>query len=627
MLAKIPNNLITDLFAGDITTVSAKKDALLVLINKIENKEETTENESTAFHWLSITSAFVTAGTITGLSAVNPIMGAIYATGAIAGAITTIGNTFKKNFKDNRTIDELKRYRIALKSANIVDWAALWSYCGDKLFLEAINEASCGNINDGRLYRSTDDKNPLAAAIDFLSSYSGISRDEIVVKLRAIKAGQIIELPSLDTPNANNLPATQRTVLQDNPRLNPADSNANNPIDTTPNNYVDNTTAIINSLVANADKSKLNGCIIVAAPGAGKTTFLGTAWGRLKQQYGSKFKSMAVIIKKTDVKAFSGVADKVICADGAARLAAVEILKFINDSMDNHGEVRRLFLDDFLALNKEFAAALTGLFINLSTYEVVTTRKDDPDAQPLLATLYAKLTSLWTVGREYNSCLWVSSHNSNVDALPFVGGRESRGIGALIYLVLDNNREFITQTLDNNNLLGDNIQRNKLKEQFANIKVSPNEPIVLANFNNWTLGIVPETVLIEYQEYRNLWETNAPTRITDTAVATPDSRLLAERLWKLDAVENPLNVIDSALEETEIDIDSLNISETAKRVLIILNASPNDTTSIESIRKSKYWERDFKTKTPFKGEIKKALTELLEKTLIWSNESEGYSSK
>lgn len=273
--------------------------------------------------------------------------------------------------------------------------------------------------------------------------------------------------------------------------------------------------AIRDGLVGDADKSKLGGCVILAAPGAGKTTFLGTAWGKLKATYGKNFKSMAVVVKRTDVAAFNAVADKALCVKDNPRLVAVQILKFIHQSMTHEG-VKRLFIDDFITAWKNFDTALKGIYINPHTYETYNDKKEDLDAQPLLQTLETDLNELWLVGREYNAALWVSSHSGNVDALPFVGSRESRSVGDLIYLAKTDKREFIENTLNNPNLIADNAKRQKLKTTLDSLMGLTNEPIVLANYDNWSLGIVPQSLRAEYENYRILWESDKPKASTNT---------------------------------------------------------------------------------------------------------------
>ncbi|MBW4571195.1 MAG: hypothetical protein KME31_25225 [Tolypothrix carrinoi HA7290-LM1] len=267
---------------------------------------------------------------------------------------------------------------------------------------------------------------------------------------------------------------------------------------------------ILQALVTDADKSKLGGCVILAAPGAGKTTYLGTAWGRLKQTYGSRLNSLAIVVKRSDVKSFQGVSDNCLCVDASPRQAAIAILRFIENSKNKDNSIRRLFLDDFLTMNKYFETALRGLYINPTTFDVVSSKKEDMDAQPFIETLHTALNQLWLVGRENNAALWVSSHSSNVDNLPFIGGSQARSVGEIIFLAKNDKREFIEQALNNPSLIGDNTKRQELKAELNSVKADINEPLILANFNNWTFGIIPNEVHREYQEFRKDWETVAP---------------------------------------------------------------------------------------------------------------------
>jgi hypothetical protein len=267
---------------------------------------------------------------------------------------------------------------------------------------------------------------------------------------------------------------------------------------------------ILQALVTDADKSKLGGCVILAAPGAGKTTYLGTAWGRLKQTYGERFNSLAIVVKDDDVEAFRGVSDNCLLVEDSPRSSAIAILRFIDSCKRKDNCIRRLFLDDFLTMNEIFKAALGGLFVNPTTFDVVLSKKEDIDAQPLLPTLYAALNKLWLVGRQNNAALWVSSHSSNVDALPFAGTQQSRSVGAMIFLAKNDKRDFIEQAINNPNLIGDNTRRQEIKALLNSVESEVEEPLVLANFNNWTFGIVPNKVYQEYQQFREEWEKVQP---------------------------------------------------------------------------------------------------------------------
>jgi hypothetical protein len=341
---------------------------------------------------------------------------------------------------------------------------------------------------------------------------------------------------------------------------------------------------IRDALVSEADKSKLGGCVILAAPGAGKTTFLGSAWGRLKATYGSSFKAMAVVVKRSDVEAFKAATnDNAFCVKSNPRLVAIEILKFINDSMAKHGQVRRLFLDDFITMWTIFKTSLSGVYVNPETFQTYSDKREDIDAQPLLQTLDSALNEMWLVGREFDSALWVSSHSGNVDALPFVGSRESRSVGQLIYLGTSDKREFIEQTLNNPNLIADNTKRQQLKTTLDSLKDLGREPLVLANYDNWTLGIVPQLLRAEYENYRILWESECTQPPADN--------------------HQEENTLDALLADDELTLR-------LKQALLELDA--NQTYKISTIRRDK---RAIKNTSNSNQQVRDAIAQLVKEGL------------
>jgi hypothetical protein len=355
----------------------------------------------------------------------------------------------------------------------------------------------------------------------------------------------------------------------------------------TPENLEDlrqNGLKAVQALVSEADKSVLGGCVMLAAPGGGKTTFLMTAWGRLRNTYGNKFKSLAVVVKPTDKPVFSAVADECLLVGDSPRTAAVAILEFIRESMGAHGQVRRLFLDDFLTMNKKFSAALKGLWVNPLTLAVTTGRGDDPDAQPLLETLEAELNNLWLVGREYNSALWVSSHSPNVDALPFVGSKDSRSVGQIVFLCKSDKRDFIEGSLNNPNLIPSNTKRALLKQTLDSLQGVVDERIVLSNDDNWTLGIVPSSINQEYKNYRILW---GSTMAPDLPVIEPE-------------------VLEEVV-EVKLSVEANKVHGYLLRV--------NESRDVSTIRKSTRLNLD---------EVRKALNELLGLNLIVEDTSGAY---
>jgi hypothetical protein len=283
-----------------------------------------------------------------------------------------------------------------------------------------------------------------------------------------------------------------------------------------------NTYKIRQTLIDDADQGTVNGAIIVAKPGAGKTTFIGTAWNALHTKYGDRFQSFALIKKDSDYAAFKSCSTYAYCVENQALLGVVEMLKFIDFSMNNRHIISRIFIDDFLPMQAWLKVVLKNSTINLDNYDVVEKQggKTLPGYYPILDIVWAKLCNVWLVGREYNTALWVCSHSSGIEGLPFIeGGRDGREVGRLIYLAKSTENEFLSQVLNNANLIADNVKRQQLKQQMSKVGII-DEPIILSNANNWTFGIVPKAILNEYLEYRQVWENKNP------AIAAPDAATL-----------------------------------------------------------------------------------------------------
>ncbi len=497
---------LTQMDGVTLNTLQDKASFLQNIINILEILEENSENQTTRMHWVSTFTGFFSAATIAGISVLNPLIGVFVAGASAASAIATIGLTFSQNQKTAPILEKLKRHKIALKSDSVLNWATIWQLSDSVEFFcsSVMRNATHGLLNGQQLLRS-DGKTAMTAAVDCLASTYGMTRDTVVGHLKEIKAGHTPKLPTVSTEQAPLTrllpPLGQDTVLQPQTTFLQPD---------TPVDYRANALSVLQSLVNRASESVLGGCVILAAPGAGKTTFLGAAWGRLKEKYGSNFKSLAVVVKKSDVQAFKGVSDECLCVKDSPRFAALAIIKFIDESMQPSKQVRRLFLDDFLTMQKYFEN-ISSIFINPNTYKFYLDRKEalkegDLDACLLTKLLNTRLNELWLVGRQYNAALYVSSHSSNVEALPFIGSREARAVGDLIFLAKTDKREFIEQALNNPNLIGDNAKRAAIKTQLDTNDANNDEPLLLGNFNNWTLGIVPNAVHEEYLRFRAVWE-------------------------------------------------------------------------------------------------------------------------
>ena len=296
--------------------------------------------------------------------------------------------------------------------------------------------------------------------------------------------------------------------------------------------------SILNELVEDADKSKLGGCVILAAPGAGKTTFLGTAWGRLKKTHGDNFKALAVVVKRSDVEAFNGVCE-CLCILDETEDVAKRIIEFIDESMTNK-KVYRLFLDDYLTMQESLMSELSGVFID-KYGEILYSKPKGEKATPLIKKLNVALNTLWLVGREYNSALWVSSHSSNVEKLQFMGGSQSRSVGQMIFLARNDKRDFIFSPLGNATLIPEEKRRDDLRNLINRTQSNETEPLVLANFNNWTLGIVPAAVYEEYTQHRQDWLQSSP--------AVSPLQFKGLKMWLQQHQPDGLNKDDPALIE------------------------------------------------------------------------------
>ena len=487
----------------DTSTIEAKIKFLTAVIRSIETIETKVENEGNLTNWLSIASGISGTAIIISAATLNPIPAIATTFFGVTSALITIGGSVLKSQKETPVVNNLKRYRYCLKSTEIVKWAAIWELLGStERFLDALYEGASGQLFENKLIRKVPSIN---AVIDYVASIGGVTPQQLVEELGKIKNGRkpTLKLLGAGSDNTDNSGSKVPKVFEASKNTHPS-TKGNVNFQELRNNAL----AIRDTLVTQAAAKKLGGCIILAAPGAGKTTFLGSAWLKLKTLHGSNFKSLALVMKKKDIKPFESVADKVIWVKNAPKRAAVEAIKFIDSTMEEDSTINRLFLDDYLAAQELFDSSLGGTVIDLDTYATYSNQKEaneagSVDAVPLKAALTARLKEYWTVGREFNSCLWVSSHSPNVEDLPFCGSSSARSIGNFIILAKDDNREFIELALSNAKLISDGGKRKEIKAKLDALKVTTGEPITLANTNNWVLGIVPTTVLDEYETLSN----------------------------------------------------------------------------------------------------------------------------
>ena len=583
----------------DTSTVESKIKFLTAIIRSIEQVEGNSENSSNLTQWLSIVSGISGTAVIISAATLNPLPAIATTFFGVTSALITIGGSVLKHQKETPVILNLKRYRLCLKSANIQDWAVLWDLVGVEKFLDALYEGASGQVFEGKLLRKTPSLN---AVIDYVASCSGVTSQELIGELKKVKNGRKPTLKLLGAYNSTVKESVGNAEIPTAPDFNGI----------TLNELRSNAIAIRDALITDSDKSKLPGCVILAAPGAGKTTFLGTAWLRLKRKHGKDFKSLAIVVKKEDVASFQGISDQVLCVKTNPKKAAVEILKFIDSAMGSSEKISRLFLDDYLTAQKYFAAGLKGCYIDLETFSTFDTKKEaseagSTDAVQLKDAFETALNEFWLVGREYNSCLWVSSHSSNVEDLPFMGSSDARSVGDFILLAKDSKRDFISNALNNQYLIPDNSKRAELRQQLENIKLDSQEPIVLANFDNWTLGIVPSEVRTEYETLKTSTQDTViqPVKKPELQVDTPTSL----------QTDDSIACEDSRELNQELQAAQLGISFEAFQVLDKLKSFKEPTVIRDIVRKVPFGKNDTTTE-----KVKYYLNELVISELVLMNQ-------
>jgi hypothetical protein len=590
-------------------SLAGKIGVLRNIVKDIEQVEQRLDKDESLATWSRVGSLFLTCGAIAGMTALNPIVGIPLVVTSAAGSVGTLISSFVLNKQNKELAETLQRFRIALQSDDLLKWACIWGLTGADLFVDVMYEASRGEIVDNRELIKVNKDSPLTAAIELVAQSQGVSAENILSRLQEIKAGTRQQMEArietstktlLQSENVNNVALTV-PVVETLPLVGNVLSGFNR-----------NAIAIRDSLVTRAADSVMGGCVILAAPGGGKTTFLGTAWGHLKQRHSNKFKSLAVVVKTSDVDAFRGVSDDAVSVKHGAVSAARKIIRFIDGSTKHTGNISRLFLDDFLTMIKYFDTALKGKFIDPISGDVFHSRKEASevceDFVPLYDHLLTLLNEYWLVGREFNSALWVSSHSSNVEDLPFMGSATARSVGDLIFLAKNGKREFLELALNNTYLINDAQKRIILKQQLDAIALDTDEPLVLANFNNWTLGIVSSSIHDEYKSFRQQWESSK--QIQDAPI-----RIIEETPEKFTET-----VLDSVEETTEdkIVFDSDNRDNDYSFITAAANIARNhilqnewESFTLEKLRKVNKFKQLSSTKKPLTVPELKAVVSIL----------------
>lgn len=266
--------------------------------------------------------------------------------------------------------------------------------------------------------------------------------------------------------------------------------------------------------------------ILISSPGAGKTTTIGTAWGRMKKRLGDNFHATVIIYKAKDKAAFKGIADEVICFPEQPETAVLAILQFVEDmKLGSSTKTRRLFIDDFLTIWGEVQALYKNKF--LTSNNQFTYKKVDGKAS-VIDWLISQLNAVFLVGRESNNALWISSHSPNVEDLPFVASKGARISGNLLFLARQDpksgngNYEVISQNINNHQLISESKQRENLKAVLpglTELSQQSGEPIILTSHGSnggWEMGIISDRIRLEYESYRHQWSTPVDKQVNSS---------------------------------------------------------------------------------------------------------------
>lgn len=191
--------ILTSIQAEGIT-LQDKTKVLNEVVMGVELLLEAKENDSTRHHWMSTFTGFSSAATIAAFGALNPVIGLLACTVSVVSAVTTISCTILENQRTSGIANKLNRYRLALKSEQLSDWATVWELSGTEVFCDALYEASSGIVSYGNLQRQ-DNRNPLAAALDYVAGIYGTTRDVVIQQAKQIKSGnqatKIIDVPKV----------------------------------------------------------------------------------------------------------------------------------------------------------------------------------------------------------------------------------------------------------------------------------------------------------------------------------------------------------------------------------------------------------------------------------------------
>lgn len=182
--------------------LKARVEFLAELIQKLDRLHDQGEETFGRNTFMGIGSSFAMAAAVATSSALNPLAGMLLSGAAVLSWGGSMYEIFNENTKLEPVKDKLQRLSLALKSDETRKWAALWSFCGDEVFVAALEEASAGHVSGGKLIR-LDRDTPIQKAIDIISRYKGMSYDDVVVSVRGILDGrqpQVASAPQYQIP-------------------------------------------------------------------------------------------------------------------------------------------------------------------------------------------------------------------------------------------------------------------------------------------------------------------------------------------------------------------------------------------------------------------------------------------
>ena len=275
--------------AASTTSVQAKAQFIRELITTLEELEEQAEQVVNKEKRWVLVGGIASIGTLTLSGALFPPLGAALVSASAVSAIGAIWQAVVNHNNYDPIAQTTKRYRLSLESAEASQWALLWHYAGDKLFIDALFTASKGLVAEGRLI-SRDNRPSIVKAVNYVADCQGIPFNQVDVSIKSLKAQalanvvvapvpaqQPAQLPVPAPTYEASTPAAQPTLLQQPTFIQPSyEEPASSDVD-----------------VADLILKSVNSLAFIGGQRCGKSRLMAIA-----SQYGlseGKFKSVSVI--------------------------------------------------------------------------------------------------------------------------------------------------------------------------------------------------------------------------------------------------------------------------------------------------------------------------------------------